>query len=195
MQFRPRRSNLETKVQMARPPLDIDPDQVSKLASINCTMIETWREVDGFTSYWISDQGRLRRSLKRGGFRILKTHSNGNGYTLAALFRNKIRHTFLAHRVVANAFIPNPMSLPVINHLNGDKSDNRAANLEWTTPSGNAVHAHATGLAKGRAVTLTAEVVRQIRQSPHGSTSCGREFGVSKTTIQQIRNKRTWKHV
>ena len=60
--------------------------------------------------------------------------------------RNPIR----VHRLVATVFIPNPLGLFVVNHLDGNKLNNHVSNLEWTTPAGNSRHAKETGLIKGR---------------------------------------------
>lgn len=52
----------------------------------------------------------------------------------------------LVHRVVATAFVPNPLGLREVNHINGDKTDNRAENLEWVTSKANHTHAVSIGL-------------------------------------------------
>jgi len=59
-------------------------------------------------------------------------------------------HGKAIHRLVAEAFIPNPDCKPQVNHLNGDKADNHVENLEWVTGSENTSHAYRTGLTQGR---------------------------------------------
>lgn len=65
---------------------------------------------------------------------IVTAHPNGRGYNKVFL-HNALgeRKSRPIHRLVAEAFIPNPLNLPVVNHINGDKLDNRVENLEWVT--------------------------------------------------------------
>lgn len=60
------------------------------------------------------------------------------------------RKTLPVHRLVAKAFVPNPKGFSVVNHIDGNKKNNSASNLEWTTPAGNAKHAQKNGLLKSR---------------------------------------------
>lgn len=92
-------------------------------------MAETWKDVAGYEGlYQVSDLGRVR-SLLHGKVRILKFLDNGYGYLKVELNRNGK----LVHRLVAEAFIPNPLNLPQVNHKDEDKTNNTANNLEWCT--------------------------------------------------------------
>lgn len=102
--------------------------------------MEEWRDVQGYEGlYQVSDQGRVR-NVRRG--RILKPHIVGAGYAQTTLSDRGSRRYLLIHRLVAQAFIPNPESKPQINHKNGIKTDNRVENLEWCTLSENLLHRH-----------------------------------------------------
>lgn len=117
--------------------------------------MEIWKTIEGYNGeYQISNQGRVK-SIARWGMNwnreriwleeiILSQSTNTTGYKMVNLHK-KPR---LVHRLVAEAFIPNPQNLTVVNHLDGNKTNNRAENLEWTTPKGNTEHAIKTGLFK-----------------------------------------------
>jgi len=89
-------------------------------------------------STWeVSNLGRIKRDGQ-----IINVKLNKFGYQ----YKSNIR---LVHRIVAIAFIPNPLNKPEVNHINGIKIDNRVENLEWATRSENNKHAWDTGLNKG----------------------------------------------
>lgn len=91
-------------------------------------MKEIWKNIMGFNGYQVSNLGRVR-SLKT--YKILKQTTNSQGYkTLGLCKRSKIS-TFLVHRLVADAFIPNPDKLPCVNHKDENPSNNCISNLEW----------------------------------------------------------------
>ena len=105
--------------------------------------------------YEISDDGivyslaRKSRNGKHIGDRILKGGEYPNGYRYVILTddnRNETR--CMNHRLVAEAFIPNPKKLPFVNHIDGDKKNNHVDNLEWCTHLENVRHAIRTGLVK-----------------------------------------------
>lgn len=78
----------------------------------------------------------------------LTPKKNWDGYLRIQLWDHRHCEYVSIHRLVAQAFIPNPKNKPFINHKNGIKSDNRVENLEWCTQKENIQHAHKTGLSK-----------------------------------------------
>jgi hypothetical protein len=111
-------------------------------------IVEQWRPVLGYEhGYEVSDQGGVR-SLYRNG-RHLKP-SNCRGYKQVVLYAQDGLTTkgHTVHRLVAAAFILNPKNLPWVNHVNGQKDDNRVSNLEWCDRTGNVRHAVKAGLIK-----------------------------------------------
>lgn len=71
----------------------------------------------------------------------LKPNINSRGYKYVVFCKNKKMKTFVVHRIIALTFVPNPMNFPIVNHKDGNKLNNNAENFEWTTNSGNTVHA------------------------------------------------------
>jgi len=108
---------------------------------------EVWKDVVGYEGlYQISTFGRvksLKRFDTRGNLlksRILKNVSRGNGYLSVDLCKNATAKLFDLHRLVAQAYIPNPDSKPQVNHIDEDKTNNNVDNLEWVTIKENANH-------------------------------------------------------
>ena len=101
-------------------------------------MKEIWKDIEGYEGlYQVSNFGMVK-SLERidsigrkKSSRILKLHYNSQRYLNITLFNSEGRKYFLVHRLVAQAFIPNPGNLPQINHIDEDRVNNRVDNLEW----------------------------------------------------------------
>lgn len=115
---------------------------------------EEWKYVEGFENkYQISNYGNIRslyteRNGKR-HYRIknLKWGKITKGYFgIRLCLRGKMVSSPRAHRLVAEAFIPNPNNLPQVNHIDGNKENNCVTNLEWCTNQQNALHSQEHGL-------------------------------------------------
>lgn len=114
--------------------------------------------------------------------------------------------SFYVHRLVAAAFIPNPDKKPAVNHINSDISDARAANLEWCTHRENTIHSYLAGRSRPpvksgvnqRSAKLSDDAIRQVRKmSAEGASNAqvAKIFGINRSEVSRIRNRRLWKHV
>ena len=98
--------------------------------------MEVWKKIKGFENYEISNEGRLK-SLHFGKEIFRKSKPTKQGYIRFALGKKGKQFIFLAHRLVAEAFIKNPEKKPCVNHKDENKSNNNVSNLEWVTHSEN----------------------------------------------------------
>lgn len=101
------------------------------------------KDIKGFEDYTIDTNGNVFSKRKN---KYLKQAINKFGYCKVTLQKNKFKKLFSVHRLVANAFISNLLNLPQVNHINGNKQDNKVENLEWVTPKENMVKAVEIGL-------------------------------------------------
>ena len=99
----------------------------------------------GYPNYLVFADGKVY-SLKSQKF--LRENEYKSGYTRVWFWENGKCIEKKIHRLVAEAFIPNPENKPEVNHINGNKADNRVENLEWCTHHENMIHAFNNGLAK-----------------------------------------------
>lgn len=165
---------------------------------------EAWAPVSEFPGYSVSSLGRVA-SFKSHAPRVLKGRSHPCGYLSVCLRRDHQNHERLVHRIVAAAFVSSDPGLGYwVNHKNGDKTDNRAENLEWTTASENAYHAYRHGLQPSRVGSgnghskldeAAVVTIRQQRAEGMLLREIAKAHGVGKTTIQQICCGRAWSHV
>ena len=118
---------------------------------------QVWKPVFQYEGYYeVSDHGNVRgvdraiqlpdEKIRKVKGRLIAPKRNADGYLFVSLSRNGVTNTRYIHRMVAVAFIPNPWQLPEANHLDGDKTNNVPANLQWVTHQDNVIHAYAYGL-------------------------------------------------
>lgn len=158
-----------------------------------------WKSVVGYEGlYEVSDEGLVRGVERKSTGtkmpdRIIPAHTmtpvervtrpGQQGYLVVRLTRNGRGKTVQIHRLVAKAFIPNPLNLPMINHIDGNKHNNKKSNLEWTTCSKNNIHALETGLRKPRGnpilqFTKNGEFIAEYRSTCEAARKTGASRGM-----------------
>lgn len=124
---------------------------------------EIWKDIKGYEGkYQISNLGKVRNNKS-----IIKPQKDNIGYMNVILYKDKTRKTKKIHRLVAEAFIENTNNLPEVNHINGNKKDNSASNLEWITHKNNSKHAVEIGLIKTKKVLCveTNKIYKSIHEA------------------------------
>jgi len=109
---------------------------------------EQFKDVKGYEGlYEVSNHGRVFSHYGKG--KILSSCKTSSGYKLVNLVKDGIKKDVNVHRLVANAFIDNPLGKRCVNHIDGNKTNNSVDNLEWVTERENTQHAIRTGLYAG----------------------------------------------
>lgn len=180
-------------------------------------MKEIWKAIKDYEGkYEVSNLGRvkslertsrLNRKIKE---RILAPREHTGGYLRVQLSRKD----FYIHRLVAETFIPNPENKSQVNHIDGNKRNNRVDNLEWNTPLENNLHAIRTGLNKKdrdfmikiancenhkkamiRKRKLTDEQILEIRNSKESEYKLAEAYNVCRSHIHNIKVFKIYKDV
>lgn len=162
---------------------------------------EIWKLIPEFNNrYYISNLGRV---WSDSSCRILTIFTTNLGYCRVNFTVNRKCNAHLLHRLVAKAFLPNPYNKPEVNHKDGNKSNNKANNLEWSTSSENKQHAIETGIFSIGTSRPSAKVNEYIVQNILEDRfvnfltqeKLSDKYNISRTAIRNIINRKTWKHV
>lgn len=133
------------------------------------------KQIQNFLNYLIDDEGNVFNIETN---KVLKGSIGEHGYKYYRLSKNGQKKMFYAHRLVAEHFIPNPNNLPIVNHKDGNKLNNKVENLEWTTKSENTRQWHELSVNKpNRVFEYYVEDLPTEIWKEYGSymvSSCGR---------------------
>lgn len=165
------------------------------------------KQIQGFEDYFVNENGDVFSKKfhpfknKNKELRKIKNRIDTKNYHYVSLRKEKKENIFRVHRLVALAFIPNLENKPYINHINGNRLDNRIENLEWCTPSENTRHGFFIGnmVAKNGVNSWNAklddEKVRLIRIDNRNHRLIALDYGVRRQSISLIKLRKSWKHV
>jgi len=182
---------------------------------------EIWRDIPGYEGFYsISNLGRVRRDKAGRGAtpgRILKPVMRRDRYRMIILSKSDQNSTFYLHDIVTMAFLGARIEGMQVNHKDGDKGNNSAANLEYCTLQENHRHAARLGLvASGerhsqtmkklarrgednRSSKLTPDAVLLIRKKAasgnYTNQQIAAEYGISESAVRLIRHRKRWTHV
>ena len=153
-----------------------------------------WRDIEDKVNYAVSSNGEVKN--KKTG-RILKVSTRKDGYCQVMLGRKTI--PLYIHRLVAIAFLPNPDNLPQVDHINGNKSDNRLENLRWVNGSDNNLGCgyHERGISIKRPVIANNVVTGELKRFDSRKETA-EHFKCSTTKIRynytyKKGNKKNWR--
>jgi len=162
-----------------------------------------WKDIPNHPGYQASPEGFIKTFNWKGCGReaILKPAGDKKGYLRTVLNGRTIK----VHRIIALTFIENPCNKPQVNHINGNKTDNRVINLEWATNKENYDHATSLGLqvylpgSKNGWSKLNESHILEIRAAAnrfyYGRKALAEKYGVKECTIKAIVNRKSWTHI
>ena len=172
--------------------------------------METWKPIVSIPVYEGASRGRVKKQPCCRGFNSMEHIKNAtlsaDGYLLLNWKTSDGKqHSRAIHRLVAEAFIPNPEHKDTVNHIDGDKTNNSVDNLEWATRREQLTHAYAHSLRVSHKGSencnskLSQDDVMFIRtytvkrSRTHGIPSMAKKFGVSYETIYNVLSGKTYK--
>lgn len=153
-------------------------------------MKEIWKDIEGYEGvYHVSNLGRAKRVTTG---RILKSGKDRGGYLQVDLCKNGKHKTHRIHRLVAQAFIPNPENKPEVNHIDENKTNNMVSNLEWMTAKENSNHGTrnermAKAISKSNSIPIIATNIKTGESTEfYGTSECARQLGLNQSNITSV---------
>lgn len=162
--------------------------------------MEIWATVENFTNYKISNLGRVKNVRTN----TIKKLDYSRAYAQVSLYNKGQNKKFLIHRLVATAFCSNPKNKNFVNHIDGNKLNNHANNLEWVTASENMVHAFSNSLIDFNigeecswAKLNEKQVLKIVEMFQNGQsqTQLAKLFKVTRSAIYRLLTGKNWKHL
>ena len=154
-------------------------------------------DIEGYEGlYTIDEDGVIRSSARN----IEMKHNCSGPYKKINLYRDGKYKSFLVHRLIATAFLPNPDNKREVNHIDGDKHNNSINNLEWATPSENVNHALKTGLrvptrAHKKLTEKDASFIRELCAAGMYQRTVARLMGISQRNVSKIVTRKTFAYL
>lgn len=149
-------------------------------------MEEIWKDIKGYEGlYKVSNLGRVK-NIKFN--RFIKPFSAGIGYLQVDLSRGNNRRKVLVHRLVAEAFIPNPENKLEVNHIDEDKTNNKVDNLEWCTRTENVNHGTRNERhSKALSIPIIAINLKTYESKEYyGTSNCAKQLGLHQGHITEV---------
>ena len=160
---------------------------------------------DELTMYDIYDDGRVQNRYTK---EFLKTYRNSSGYEGVSMKSNKYKGKYYResiHRLVAENFVENINNEKTVNHIDGDKDNNKSENLEWISQKENNLHAYRTGIRKPNdpdKVPFTKYTKDQVKkacelisENKKSMFDIEKETGIPVKSLYDIRRHRIWKSI
>lgn len=160
---------------------------------------EIWKDIRDYEGiYQVSNLGRVKSfdikdklgRIRKG--RVLKGCKNTKGYLLVNLYKNNMGCGKLIHRLVAQAFIPNPENKPQVNHIDENKTNNMVSNLEWSTSKENNNHGThneraAKTISKSKSIPIIATNLKTGKSREfYGTNECARQLDLHDSNITSV---------
>lgn len=171
-----------------------------------------YKPIDGYPQYYVTTDGRVWSNLRKNGIERFIKQTEQDGYLSVVLYNDGKPKGFRVHRLVAQAFIPNPNCKPYINHIDGNRSNNVVTNLEWCTQKENVNHSicvlgkwsnsekqrHTASMLGKSLRKLTMEQANELRrlhkENKVSLTKLSEMYQLNLTSVKRILNGKAYKN-